>query len=214
MFQDRQDAAYWLAQRLKGRPFRDPLVLAIPRGGVVTGAVLAEELGAELDVALAHRLRAPSQPGLALGAIVEGGRVYWNEDARELVRLDAEFLVEERRYQSRELARREALVRHVRPRAPIAGRSVIVADDGIATGSTMIAALDATCAQGPYELIAAAPVGTPGRIAHVRRHCDEVVCLLTPKSFWAIDQFYEEFAPVEDAEVVELLQNAMGVAQR
>jgi predicted phosphoribosyltransferase len=208
MFRDREEAARLLARRLEGRQFRDPLVLAIPRGGVATGAVLARALGAELDVVLSRKLRAPDQPELAVGAIAEDGRVYLEPRAREFLELTEEYLAGERRHQLGEIARRKALIRGVRPPAPVEGRSVIVTDDGIATGSTMIAALDVARAQRPHELIVAVPVAPPDRLVEIRRHCDEVVCLLTPADFFAIGQFYEDFAPVEDAEVVELLRAA------
>lgn len=208
MFRDRQEADQLLAQRFKGRPFRDPLVLAIPRGGVATGAVLASELGAELDVVLSRKLRAPYQPELAIGAIAEGGQVYLNRNAREVLDLSDEYLAGERRHQLGEIARRKELIREARSPAPVAGRSVIVTDDGIATGSTMIATLQVARAQKPHELIVAVPVAPPDRLAEARRHCDEAVCLLTPADFFASGQFYEDFAPVEDADVVELLRGA------
>lgn len=206
MFRDREEAARLLAQRLEGRTFQDPLVLAIPRGGVVTGAVLARALDAELDVVLSRKLRAPDQPELAVGAVAEGGQIYLNREAQEILGLTNEYLEEERRYQLGEIARRRALVRDVHPQASLAGRSVIVTDDGIATGATMIAALEVARAQHPHELIVAVPVASPDRLAEVARHCDETVCLLTPIDFWAIGQFYEDFSPVEDPEVVELLR--------
>jgi predicted phosphoribosyltransferase len=213
MFRDREEAARLLARRLKDRTFRNPLVLAIPRGGVVTGAVLARELGAELDVVLSRKLRAPFQPELAVGALAEDGQVYLEPRTREFLDLTEEYLAGERRHQLGEITRRKALIREVRPPASIPGRSVIVTDDGIATGSTMIAALQVARAQQPHELIVAVPVAPPDRLAEVRRHCDEAVCLLTPVDFFAIGQFYEDFAPVEDAEVVELLR-AAGPAPR
>jgi putative phosphoribosyl transferase len=206
MFANREDAARQLAQRLKGRKLHDPLVLAIPRGGVVTGAVLARELGADLDVVLSRKLRAPMQSELAVGAVSEDGRVYLNHHAREILDLADDYLDEERRHQLREIARRKKLFRGVRPAAPVAGRSVIVTDDGIATGSTMIAALQAVKTQNPREVIVAVPVASPDRLAEVGRWCDEVVCLLAPEDFWAIGQFYEDFTQVEDSEVVQLLR--------
>lgn len=206
MFHNREDAAHQLAERLKGRELQAPLVLAIPRGGVVTGAVLARELGAELDVVLSRKLRAPMQPELAVGAISEDGRVYLNHYAQEVLELTEGYLAEERRHQLNEIARRKKLFRGVRPQAPITGRSLIVTDDGIATGSTMIAALQAIQTQKPRELIVAVPVASPDRLEEVRRWCDEVVCLLTPVDFWAIGQFYEDFSQVEDEEVVNLLR--------
>jgi predicted phosphoribosyltransferase len=207
MFRDREDAALQLAEKMKGRQLRDPLVLAIPRGGVVTGAVLAQELGAELDAVLSRKLRAPWQPELAIGAVSEDGRAYLHYDTEELVGPTEAYLAEEKRYQLAEIARRKKLFRSVRPAAPIADRSVIVTDDGIATGSTMIAALQTIKAQGPHELIVAVPVGPPAHLAEIRRWCDDVICLLSPEQFWAIGQFYEDFSQVEDAQVLELLRS-------
>jgi predicted phosphoribosyltransferase len=206
MFRDREDAARQLAAKLKGRPLHEPLVLAIPRGGVVTGAVLARELGAELDVVLSRKLRAPGYPELAIGAIAEDGQVYLNHQAEEFLDGLEDYLAEERRHQLAEIARRRELFRAARPPARIAGRSVIVTDDGIATGSTMIAALQAVKAQKPSELIVAVPVASPDRLEGVRRWCDDVVCLLAPKMFWAVGQFYADFAQVEDEEAVRLLR--------
>ncbi len=207
MFRDREDAAHKLAAKLKGRELHDPLVLAIPRGGVVTGAVLARELGADLDVVLSRKLRAPGQPELAVGAISEDGRVYLNHYAQEFLDVMEDYLAEERRHQLGEIARRKKLFRAVRPPAPVAGRSVIVTDDGIATGSTMIAALQAIKTQKPREVIVAVPVASPDRLKEVRRWCDDVVCLLHPKEFWAIGQFYEDFTQVEDEQAIQLLRD-------
>jgi predicted phosphoribosyltransferase len=206
MFRDREDAAHKLAVKLKGRELHDPLVLAIPRGGVVTGAVLARELGADLDVVLSRKLRAPGQPELAIGAITEDGRIYLNHHAQAFLDLLEDYLAEERRHQLAEIARRKKLFRAVRPQAPVAGRSVIVTDDGIATGSTMIAALQAVKTQNPRKVIVAVPVASPERLEEVHHWCDDLVCLLRPEEFWAIGQFYEDFTQVEDEEVVRLLR--------
>ena len=206
MFRDREEAAHLLVQRLKGYPFHDPVVLAIPRGGVVIGAVLARELGAELDVVLSRKLRAPFQRELAVGAIAEDGQVYLEPRARDALELTDEYLSEEQRYQLGEIERRKKLFRKVRPPAPVKGRSVIVTDDGIATGSTMIAALETLRAQQPHELIVAVPVAPFGGLAEIRRRCDDIVCVLAPFDFWAISQFYEDFPQVEDAEVATLLR--------
>jgi predicted phosphoribosyltransferase len=176
---------------------------------VATGAVLARELGADLDVVLSRKLRAPYQPEYAIGAVSEDGRSTLNRDARMVAGTTDEYLEEEKNYQLGEIARRKKLFRAVRPAAAIAGRSVVVTDDGIATGSTMIAALQTVRAQQPRELIVAVPVAAPDRLEEVRQWCDETVCLLAPESFWAIGQFYENFEPVEDEEVVRLLRDSM-----
>jgi putative phosphoribosyl transferase len=207
MFTNREDAARRLAAKLKGRALHDPLVLAIPRGGVVTGASLARELGAELDVVLACKLRALGQPELTIGAISENGGVHLHPDLQDLSDEWGDYLVEERHYQLAEIARRKKLFRAIRPAAPVAGRAVIVTDDGIATGSTMIAALKAVRAHKPHELIVAVPVAPAETLHEVRRWCDEVVCLMAPKQFWAIGQFYEDFSLVADEEVVDILRS-------
>jgi len=206
MFRNREDAGRQLAEKVKGRELYDPLVLAIPRGGVVTGAVLARALGADLDMVLSRKLRTPWQPELALGAVSEDGQVYLQHHAGEFLNRMDEYLAEERRHQLGEIARRKKLFRGVRSQAPVAGRSVIVTDDGIATGSTMIAALQTVKTQGAREVIVAVPVASPDRLAEVRRWCDDLVCLLAPEQFWAIGQFYEDFSQVEDEEVIQLLR--------
>jgi predicted phosphoribosyltransferase len=206
MFHNRDDAAHRLAQKLKGRELHDPVILAIPRGGVVTGAVLARELDAELDVVLSRKLRAPGQPELALGAVSEDGRLYLNREVEDILAYAEEYLAEGRRQQMTEIARRKRLFRNVRPQAQVTGRSVIVTDDGIATGATMIAALQVVQAHQPREVIVAVPVASPERLEVVRRWCDDVVCLLCPEEFWAIGQFYEDFTQVEDEHAVDLLR--------
>jgi putative phosphoribosyl transferase len=213
MFRNRAEAAQLLARRFQGRELRDPLVLAIPRGGVVTGAVLARELGAELDVVLSRKLRAPAKPELAIGAIAEDGQVYLNPSTRQLLDLADEYVARERAHQLNEIGRRTALFRAIRPQAPTEGRSVIVTDDGIATGATMIAALQVVRAKNPFELIVAVPVASPDRLQQIHRLCDEVICLLAPPHFWAIGQFYEDFAPVEDVEALGLLRAAAPAQQ-
>ena len=205
MFLNREDAARQLARRLKGREMHDPLVLAIPRGGVVTGAVLATELDADLDIVLSRKLRAPEQPELAIGAVSEDGQVYLNRLGRQFVGELEGYLDEERRYQLAEIARRKTLFREVRPEATITDRTVIVTDDGIATGSTMIAALQVVKTLRPREVIVAVPVAPPDRLKEIRQWCDEVVCLSATDRFQSVGQFYSDFRQIDDQEVVELL---------
>ena len=206
MFRDRADAGHQLAHYLKDRKFIDPLILAIPRGGIVIGDVLAKELSADLDVVLARKLRCPAQPELAVGALSEDGKVYLNEAVAEALQLSVDELTEERELQLAEMARRRALFRSVRPQAPVADRSIIVTDDGIATGSTMLAALHWVRAQKPFEVIVANPVASPDRLAPIRECCDEVLCLLQPQNFWAVGQYYYDFQPVSDEEVISILK--------
>jgi predicted phosphoribosyltransferase len=205
-FNDREEAGWMLVERLRGMRMEKPLVLAIPRGGVEVGAALARGLGAELDVVLSRKLRAPHQPELALGAVSEGGEVYLNSFARSLTDVGAASIEAERERQMREIDRRVKLFRSVRPRAEIAGRTVIVTDDGIATGATLIAALRTVRTAGAREIIVAVPVGAADRVDAIRQLCDRVVCLLEPATFWAVGQFYRNFEQVEDDRVVELLR--------
>ncbi|NMG32589.1 phosphoribosyltransferase [Aromatoleum evansii] len=207
MFKDREDAARQLAARLKGRPLKDPLVLAIPRGGVVTGAVLARELGAELDVVLARKLRARYDPELAVGAIGEDGEEYLADYARSVVGVDDDYLERERAHQIAEIDRRKERFRAVRPAAEIAGRSVIVTDDGVATGATMLAALHVIRAKQPHELIVAVPVAPPDTLDTLARHCDDVECVLKPTWLGGISGFYGDFTQVEDEEALRLLRD-------
>lgn len=213
MFKNREDAALQLAQRLKSRKLVDPLVLAIPRGGVVTGAVLARELGAELDVVLSRKLRAPYQPELAIGAIGEDGEVYLNEFAREIPGVSDEYIRREREHQVGEIKRRQELFRKAKPAAEVDGRSVIVTDDGIATGSTMIAALHVLKARKPREIIVAVPVAPPDTLERFRRQGSHVECLLAPEYFGAIGMFYDNFDQVEDSEAVRLLRESRNARQ-
>jgi putative phosphoribosyl transferase len=206
MFLNRNDAARKLARKLRGRKLLHPLVLAIPRGGVVTGAVLAQNLGAELDIVLSRKLRAPGQPEFAIGAISEDGQIYTNPQVTRDLGSSEDYLERERRHQLSEIARRKNLFRQIRPQAPIAGRSVIVTDDGIATGSTMIAALQVVRAQKPHEIIVAVPVAPADILEDIRRWCDHIVCLYAPREFSAIGEFYDDFSQVEDAEVMDLLR--------
>lgn len=214
MFRDREDAGRRLADRLKGRELHNPLVLAIPRGGVATGAVLADELDAELDVVLSRKLRAPNQPELAIGAVSEEGWVFLNKHGRAMFADVEDYMVQERGRQLVEIARRKQLFRAVRPAAPIEGRSVIVTDDGIATGATMIAALQTVRTRNPRELIVAVPVAHPDRLQEFRDWCDELICLHSPEDFFAISQFYEDFEQLEDDQAVDLLRAHVAGRQR
>lgn len=208
MFADREDGARQLARKLKIYQFRNPLVLAIPRGGVVTGAVLARELDAELDVVLSRKLRAPYQPELAIGAVGEGGEVYLNSFAKRIAGVNQQYIEQETQRQLGEIARRTQLFRAVKPAATATGRSVILTDDGIATGSTMIAALRVVRSQRPHELIVAVPVAPPERLESIRELCDRLVCLRSPEDFMAVGQFYRSFDTVEDDEVVRILRQS------
>jgi predicted phosphoribosyltransferase len=206
LFRDREEAGRQLAARLRELHLHNPLVLAIPRGGVVVGAALARELGDDLDVVLSRKLRAPFQPELAIGSIGEDGYIYLTAEADLVPGVTDEYLLQERDHQLSEIRRRRALFSPTRAPAPIEGRTVIVTDDGIATGSTIIAALEVIRSQRPRSVIVAVPVAPPSRLEPIRRLCDQLICLDAPESFWGIGQFYGDLTQVEDEEVLQLLK--------
>jgi putative phosphoribosyl transferase len=205
IFRDRADAAQQLANALAAYQGKSPLVLAIPRGSVLMGRVLANTLGGELDVVLVRKLGAPGNPELAVGAIDESGWTYV-ADYADAAGADAAYLAREKRAQVEKLRERRA--QYTPRRAPIdpAGRVAIIVDDGLATGATMIAALHVVQARNPGRLVCAVPVAAPDSLEKVRPHADEVVCLATPQPFRAISLFYSQFPQVEDSEVKALLE--------
>lgn len=204
MFADRLEAAEQLALALLRYRGDHPLILAIPRGAVPMGAVLARRLAGELDVVMVRKLRAPGAPEFAVGAIDEMGWAYVAPHALA-VGATPEYLEEERRGQLHEIRRRRALYTPGRPPADAAGRTVIVVDDGLATGATMIAALHAVRERNPARLVCAVPVAAPDSLEQVRPYADEVVCLQAPPGFRAVGEFYRAFPQVDDEEVVALL---------
>lgn len=202
VFTDRQDAGRRLAAALDHLRSQNPVVLAVPRGGVVVGREVADRLGAPLEVIVPRKLRSPYNPELAIGAVAEGGAAVLEEMAHDA---SAAYLEQEVEAQRVEIARRVKEYRDGRPLPALAGRTVIVLDDGIATGATLIAALRAVRAMGPAHLVAAVPVAPPESVARAAKEADEVVCLFAPEAFYAVGQFYRDFTQVDDAEVVALL---------
>ena len=203
-FESRADAAHQLVSALAHYRGRNPLVLAIPRGAVAMGRLLADELGGELDVVLVRKLRAPDSPEFAVGAIDESGWSYLNGYAAQ-AGADAAYLERERQLQLATLRKRRAQYTPARPPLDPGGRIVLVVDDGLATGASMIAALHAARARQPQRLICAVPVAAPDSLELVRPLADEVVCVAAPAGFRAVGQYYHDFAQVEDDEVVALL---------
>ncbi len=204
---DRQTAGQVLAEALKSQAGRDDvIVLALPRGGVPVAAEIARALDAPLDVMLVRKLGVPGYPELAMGAIASGGVRVMND---EVVRYsgageaDIEAVAEA---EGRELARRERVYRGDRPWPDLKGRCVILVDDGLATGATMHAAIDAVRAQQPGRIVVAVPVAPPDTVRALEPLVDEVVCPLQPESFMAIGQWYRDFTQTSDAEVLGLLK--------
>lgn len=209
-YADREEAGRRLAERFIALGQREALqargvVLGIPRGGVPVAAAVARALGLALDVLVAHKLGAPGQPELAIGAVAADGTVLLEPWARELVGDDEVYL---RRAADEEIARarrRERALRRGRPPVDLRGRTVILVDDGIATGATMHVAVLAARAAGAAKVIVASPVGAAESVARLRSVADDVVVLATPEPFFAVGEFYVRFDQVDDDEVAALL---------
>lgn len=211
MFLDRTDAAQSLARALAHYRGQNPLILAIPRGAVPMGKLIAAALGGELDVVLVKKLRAPFSPEFAVGAIDEGGWAYIAPHARD-AGADETYLARERAAQLALLRQRRAQYTPARSPIDAAGRVAIVIDDGLATGATMIAALHSVRARQPRRLVCAVPVAAPQSLAAVAPYADELVCLKTPMDFQAVGQFYRSFDQVEDDTVIAALAQSRPAA--
>jgi len=221
VFRDREEAGDALAARLghyarrAGAPragAADVLVLALPRGGVPVGARVARALGAPLDVFVVRKLGVPGHEELAMGAIASGGVRVRNEEVVDKLRIDDATLQRAAEVEARELARRERSYRGQRPPPDLAGRVVILVDDGLATGSTMRAAVAAARAAGPARVVVAVPTAPASTCEELRSEADEVVCVTTPRPFRAVGYSYRSFPQTTDEEVRELLQAAWPAA--
>jgi predicted phosphoribosyltransferase len=208
-FRDRSDAGRQLAERLVAYADRpDVLVLALPRGGVPVGFEVARVLGAPLDVFVVRKLGVPGQEELAMGAIASGGSRVLNDAVVSRARISAPALAEVSAREAAEVARRERLFRGDRPAPDVRGRTVILVDDGLATGATMRAAVAALREQEPERIVVAVPTGSADTCAELGRAADEVVCLLAPEPFVAVGFWYEDFRQVADERVRALLDQA------
>ena len=204
-FKNRQQAACLLADKLGRYKGQNPLVLAIPRGAVPMAKIIADALEGEMDVVLVHKLRAPDQPELAIGSVDETGQIYLGRNAFGIAEA---YISEEKEAQMEILRRRRTLYTPIHPPISPAHRIVIVVDNGIATGASMIAALRAVRLKGPEKLIAAAAVAPHESLQEIRGLADEVICLEVPEDFYAVGQYFEEFTQVSDDEVTAILRQS------
>jgi len=209
-FHDRTDAGRQLAARLRGRPFIDPIVLALPRGGVPVAYEVANALEAPLDVFVARKVGAPGQKELGIGAIAEGSDEVVRSEVARMLDIDDRRLRVLADRERPELDRRVALYRDG-PLADVTGRDVIVVDDGLATGVTAEAALRALRHRKPHSLLLAVPVAAPDVAQRLKAIADDVVCILFPRDFRAVGLWYDSFSQTSDREVNEILARARNV---
>jgi putative phosphoribosyl transferase len=214
VFADRREAGQALAARLDYLRDRNPVVLALPRGGVPVAAEVADALNAPLDVILVRKLGVPSQPELGMGSIGEGGVRVINQDVVAAAGLDRSDIDAAEARERRVIETRGAEYRRGRTPPPLRGRTAIIVDDGIATGSTALAATEVARAKGAAHVVVAAPVASQQAASKLAEHADEVVCLETPRSFWAVGQWYVDFSQTTDAQVIALLETGGGPVAR
>jgi putative phosphoribosyl transferase len=209
LFRDRAEAGRLLATKLAayaGRP--DVLVLALPRGGVPVAFEVARALGAPLDLFLVRKLGLPGFPELAMGAIATGGVLVLNEDVVRATGVPEEAIAAVAAKERRELERRERAYRGDRPPRDVRGQTAILVDDGLATGASMRAAVQALRRLGPARVVVAVPVGAPPTCAEFQEEADEAICARTPEPFYGVGRWYEDFSQTTDEEVRDLLRRA------
>ena len=202
-FASREQAAHVLAEQLGRFRQHRPFVLGVPRGGVPMARIVADSLGCDFEVVLVRKLRTPEQPDVAMGAVDEAGRVY-HFATKAAVRPD--LYTDEVAAQVAEIQRRRQLYSHANPPLSPAGHAAIIVDDGMATGATMVAAIRAVRACRPLRVVAAVPVAARSALDLARSYADEVVCPHSPRIFYAVGDFYDDFTTVADSDVVALLE--------
>lgn len=206
-FADRTHAGRLLAARLADAEWVDPVVLALPRGGVPVGAEVADALAAPLDVVVARKVGAPRQPELAIGAVTATGESFLDDRALHALHLTRDDVAPQAEAARAEAQRRRQAYSRTAP-VQVHGRDVIVVDDGLATGLTALAAVHAVAMRSPSSITVAVPVGSTAAVRRVRRAADEVLCLVQPEDFQAVGQWYADFRQVDDDEVTALLDKA------
>lgn len=206
-FEDRINAGEKLALEIERRVGRPSIILGIPRGGVVIGYVIAKKLHAELDVIVARKIGVPGNPELAVAAVAEDGELAVEEEVASLYGVTHEYIERQARKEAEEINRRIEKFRDKKRVMELGGKDVVVVDDGLATGTTMVAALKSVRKKSPKRLIAAAPVASREALIKVQSIADDVVVLYVPEDFFAIGEFYRDFSQVSDDEVMEYLSS-------
>ena len=206
VFTDRIEAGSLLAAELVSYSGQRAVVLGVPRGGMAVAREIANRLDADLDIVLSRKLRSPGQLELAFGAISEDGQISLNRSVVQMLGITDDVIEREKAFQIAEINRRNRLFRQARPRVPLAGRIVVITDDGVATGATFKVALAAARHEHPARLIAALPVGPEETIIDLAPAADEMVCLRAPAGFSAVGQFYQRFDQLEDEDVLAILR--------
>lgn len=209
VFKDRKEAGVLLAEKLKGfKGQPDVIVLALPRGGVVTGFEVARSIGAPLDVLIVRKIGFPGQEELAIGAVSETGTVVLNRNIIDPYHVSEEYIKKEVERQKGEIARRIDKYRGGKSLTGLGGKTVILVDDGVATGATIKAAIETLKHERIKKLVIALPVAPPGTARELEAMADKFICLETPEFFMAVGSFYHDFRQVEDEEVVEMLRKS------
>jgi predicted phosphoribosyltransferase len=208
LFPNRSAAGREVAAALLPLGIEDPIVLALPRGGVPVGYEVARELGAPLDVLVVRKVGAPDQPELAIGAVGAAGVTVADEETMALVGVTPEYFTALAGAEQAEVTRRDVMFREGQPPLELHGRNVVLVDDGLATGATMRAAVEVARKLGATQVVVAVPVGAPEACERLAALADRVVCLFTPDAFVAVGYWYADFAQTDDAEVIRLLRLA------
>jgi len=205
-FHNRADAGNLLAERLAQKGYGNAIVLGIPRGGVILADIVANKLGADFDIVVPRKLGAPENEELAIGAVMEDGTSYTNRYLVNALRIPQNYIENEKARQTAEITRRAAAYRKSSDYR-IAGKNAILVDDGIATGATVIASARWARNQNPSSLTVAVPVAPPQSVEVLEQEADSVIVMHTPRDFSSVGQFYEEFGPISDEQVMQIMRS-------
>jgi len=205
-FLNRTQAAELLAQKLEKLTDKNTVILGIPRGGIVIAKNIAKKLSVDFDIVLSRKIGAPFNPEFAIGAVSEDGRVFFNKAVLYDIDIKQDYIKKAAQYELEEIKRRAALYRKVKPKLVLEGKTVIISDDGVATGVTMQATIWAVRQEKPNKVIIALPVGPYDVIVKLANESDEILCLRVPEFFSAVGQFYIDFPQIKDSQVLELLK--------